>query len=78
MNPCGGTIGVTALANLIAETMSDEELELFLLSVVQFKVTIENILLTRAVIKRKGEVLEAEPTSAPGVTSRATPNTGRR
>ena len=59
MNPCGGTMGVTALANLIAETMSDEELELFLISVDQFKTTIENILLTRAVIKRKADVLEA-------------------
>lgn len=59
MNPCGGTMGVTALANLIAETMSDEELELFLISVDQFKTTIENILLTRAVTKRKADVLEA-------------------
>ncbi len=52
-------MGITALANLIAETMSDDELELFLISVDQFKSTIENILLTRAVIKRKTGVLEA-------------------
>ena len=40
MDPCGGTMGVTALANLIAEGLTEEELKLLLLCVAQFKITI--------------------------------------
>lgn len=81
MNPCGGTLGVTALANLIAEGLTDEELELLLLSATQFKITIENILLARAVIKRRGNLLGPDvpaPSPGPEVPGRGTQRTRRR
>ena len=78
MNPCEGTMGATALANLVAESMSDDELKLLVLSVVQFKVTLENILLTRAVNRRQQEeCLKGKPSSDPVITRRITPGTSR-
>ena len=78
MDPCGGTMGVTALANLIAEGLTEEELKLLLLCVAQFKITIENILIARAVIKRQETLSGSDkkaacPTPGPGV-----PGTGTR